>query len=349
VTVVHIGFPSPSLADVDMAAWRRLAPLCEESGFDTLWHSNERFYREMWVRMAVSAMATERIGLGAAVVDPFTVHPAITVQSLATVAELSGGRATLALGAGGSGFPMMGIHRERPALALREALHVMRPLLAGQAATLEGETVTARAARLHFAPLGPITLWLATRGDRTLRLAGELADGAIVATYARPVEVRAALGLVEEGARRARRTLADVRTMVRVDTCVHDDDAAATEASRMMLAKLLWSSYPDRRFVERAGLQVPEAVERILAERDYGRIAEAAPLIPDELVAAFSWTGHPKAVVERVTEVIRDTGVDEVGFWLLRAGDQTLEDAVRVLAAEVLPAVADLGPRGAGR
>ena len=111
MTVVHIGFPSPSLADVDMAAWRRLAPLCEESGFDTLWHSNERFYREMWVRMAVSAMATERIGLGAAVVDPFTVHPAITVQSLATVAELSGGRATLALGAGGSGFPMMGIHR----------------------------------------------------------------------------------------------------------------------------------------------------------------------------------------------------------------------------------------------
>jgi len=349
VTVVHIGFPSPSLADVDMAAWRRVAPLCEEVGFDTQWHSNERFYREMWVRMAVSAMGTKRIGLGGAVVDPFAVHPAITAQSLGTVAELSGGRATLALGAGGSGFPMMGIRRERPALALREALQVIRPLLAGETVTLEGETVTARAARLHFVPPAPIPLWLATRGDRTLRLAGELADGAIVATYARPAEIRIALGLVEEGARRAGRSLADVRTMVRVDTCIHEDEAAATEASRLMLAKLLWLSYPDRRFVERAGLEVPEAVERILAERDYDRIAEAAPLIPDELVAAFSWTGRPEAVVERVAEVVRETGVDEVGFWLLRAGNQTLEAAVRVLAAEVLPAVAALTAGGTGR
>jgi 5,10-methylenetetrahydromethanopterin reductase len=347
VTVVHVGFPSPSLADVDMAEWRRLAPFCEELGFDTLWHSNERFYREMWVRMTVSAMVTERIRLGGAVVDPFAVHPAITAQSLATVAELSGGRATLALGAGGSGFPMLGIRRDRPARALREALTVMKPLLAGEAVTVEGEAVTARAARLHFPPPSPIPLWVATRGDHTLRLAGELADGAIVASYSRPAEVRAALELVGEGARRAGRTLQGVRTMVRVDTCIHEDEAAAYEAGRLMLAKLLWSSYPDRRFVERAGLEVPEPVERILAERDYDRIPEAAPLIPEELVAAFSWTGHPRAVVERVTEVVRETGVDEVGFWLLRASDQTLEEAVRALAVDVLPAVAGLASRGA--
>lgn len=349
MTIVHLGFPSPSLADVDMTTWRRLAPLCEEAGFDTLWHSNERFYREMWVRMAVSAMGTDRIGLGGAVVDPFAVHPAITAQTLATVAELSGGRAMLALGAGGSGFPMMGIRRERPAVALREALSVMRPLLAGGTATLEGETVTARGARLHFVPPGPIPLWLATRGDLTLRLAGEEADGAIIATYARPEEIRPALELVEEGARRAGRTLQEMRTMVRVDTCIHEDEDLAAEASRLMLAKLLWLSYPDRRFVERAGLEVPGSVERILAERDYDRIAEAAPLIPDEFVAAFSWSGHPKAVAQRVAEVVRESGAEEIGFWLLRAGDQTLEDAVRTLAADVLPAVDELDSRGTGR
>jgi 5,10-methylenetetrahydromethanopterin reductase len=346
VTVVHIGFPSPSLADVDMEAWRRLATLCEELGFDTLWHSNERFYREMWVRMTVSAVVTERMGLGGAVVDPFAVHPAITAQSLATVAELSGGRATLALGAGGSGFPQMGIRRERPARALREALTIMKPLLAGELVTLEGEAVTARSARLHFTPPRPVALWVATRGDHTLRLAGELADGAMVATHSRPADVRAALGLVDEGARRAGRSLQDIRTMVRVDTCIHEDQTAAYEVARLMLAKLLWSSYPDRRFVERAGVEVPEPVERILAARDYERIPEAAPLIPEELVAAFSWTGNPKAVVERVTEVVRETGVDEVGFWLLRASGQTLEEAVRALAADVLPAVAGLASRG---
>ena len=337
-----MGFPSPSLADVDMAEWRRVAPICEELGFDTLWHSNERFYREMWVRMTVSAMVTERIGLGGAVVDPFAVHPVITAQSLATLAELTGGRATLALGAGGSGFPMMGIRREHPARALREALTVIKPLLAGGAVTLEGEAVTARGARLHFEPPSPVPLWVATRGDLTLRLAGELADGAMVATYARPAEVRAALGIVGDGARRAGRSLSDVRTMVRVDTCVHEDEAAAHQAGRLMLAKSLWSSYPDRRFVERAGLEIPQPVERILAERNYDRIPEAARLIPDELVAAFSWTGHPKAVAERVAQVVRETGVKEVGFWLLRTSDQSLEDVVRALATDVLPAIGEL-------
>lgn len=346
MTVAHIGFPSPSLAGVDMARWRGLAPLCEQLGFDTLWHSNERFYRELWVRMTVSAMGTQRLGLGGAVVDPFAVHPAITAQTLATVAELSGGRATLALGAGGSGFPMMGLSRTRPARALREALTVLKPLLAGETVDFDGETVTAHGARLHFTPPGPVPLWLATRGDHTLRLAGELADGAIMATYARPAEIRQALELVRHGAARAGRTLADVRTMVRVDTCIHQDEATAYDTSRLMLAKLLWLSYPDRRFVKRAGLQVPEAVETILAERDYDRIPEAAPLIPDELVAAFSWSGHPHSVAERVADVVTRTEADEVGFWLLTTPDQTLEDAVRALAADVLPAVADAAPQG---
>lgn len=347
MTVVHIGFPSPSLADIDMVRWRGLAPLCEELGFDTLWHSNERFYRELWVRMTVSAMLTSRIGLGGAVVDPYAVHPAITAQALATIAELAGGRATLALGAGGSGFPMMGIERKRPARALREALTLMRPLLAGETRSLDGETVTARAARLHFTPPSPIPLWVATRGDHTLRVAGELADGAIIATYARPAEIRAALNFVHEGARRTGRTLADVRTMVRVDTCIDDDEDAAYDTSRLMLAKLLWLSYPDRNFVERAGLEVPARVERILAERDYDRIPEAAPLIPDDLVAAFSWTGRPDAVAARVRQVLSETPVREVGFWLLPSSNQTLENAVRTLAAEVLPHVVDLTVRKA--
>jgi 5,10-methylenetetrahydromethanopterin reductase len=222
----------------------------------------------------------------------------------------------------------------------------MKPLLAGEAVTLEGDTVTAREARLHFVPPGPVHLWVATRGDHTLRLAGELADGAMVATYSRPTDIRAALGLVEEGARRAGRSLRDVRTMVRVDTCIHEDEAKAYEASRLMLAKTLWSSYPDRRFVERAGLEIPEPVERILAKRDYERIPEAAPLIPDELVAAFSWTGRPKVVAERVAEIVRETDVDEVGFWLLRTSDQSLEDVVRSLAADVLPALGELAAHG---
>src|SRR4030042_359063 len=107
--VFHLGFPSPSIADLRMPENAPLASLCEDLGFDYLWHSNERFFREMFIRMASSAIATRTIQIGGAIVEPFAVHPLLTAQSLVTLDELSEGRATVAIGAGGSGFQMMGL------------------------------------------------------------------------------------------------------------------------------------------------------------------------------------------------------------------------------------------------
>jgi 5,10-methylenetetrahydromethanopterin reductase len=337
--VFHLGLPSPTIADVPTAAWADIARDAEQLGFDYLWHSNERFYREMFVRMTVSTLATKTLGIGGAIAEPYAVHPAVTAQALATVHELSGGRAAIALGAGGSGFPVMGITRRRPAAAVREACQVVRGMLAGEAVTLEG-TVTARGAHLHFTPPEPPPpVWIATRGDQTLRAAGKSADGAIIATYARPDEVAAALELVAEGARAAGRDPDDVRIMTRVDTCVHADRAAAFAGSRLMVAKLLWTSYPDRGFIARAGLEVPPVLEAVIARRDYDALREAADAVPDELVAALCWAGTPEDVGERVAAILQRTGIAEVGFWVLRAPGQTLGDAMRLVAERVIPIV----------
>ena len=349
--VVHVGFPSPSIADVETRAWADIAGEAEALGYDCVWHSNERFYREMFVRMTVSTLATTRIGIGGAIAEPFSVHPAVTAQALATVHELSGGRAAIALGAGGSGFPMMGIARRRSAAALGEACRIVRTLLAGEHATVEGEVVSAHDAHLHFSPPDPPPpVWIATRGDRTLRAAGALADGALVATYARPDDVARAHEVVLDGARAAGRDPAQVRVMSRVDTCVHSDSAAAYDASRLMVAKLLWSSYPDRAFVERAGLEVPAALEKVIARRDYDALPDVEHLVPDELIAAFCWAGTPAQVADQVIAVVRRTGIAELGFWILRAPGQELADGMRLIAEGVVPAVraafADIGARG---
>ncbi len=324
-----------------MSRWADLGRLAEELGFDVLWHSNERFYREMFVRMTVAAVATERLGIGGAIAEPFAVHPAITAQSIATLQELSDGRATLALGAGGSGFPMMGIQRERPALALREAYEVIRGMVSGETVTLEGEVVTARGAHLHFLPPQPLPIWIATRADRALATAGAVADGVVIATYATTQGLRAALGLVEEGARSAERGIEEVRVMSRVDTCVHPDREKAYAGSRLMVARLLWSSYPDRNFVARAGLEVPASVEAVIAERDYDAVQQVKDEIPDELVSAFCWSGTPSEVAERVSTIAHETGIREFGFWVLRAPGQSLEEAATLVAREVVPLVRD--------
>lgn len=342
----HLGFPSVSIADVETRGWAAVAQAAEEAGFECLWHSNERFYREMFVRMTVSTLATSRIGIGGAIAEPFAVHPAVTAQALATLHELSEGRAAIAMGAGGSGFPMMGITRSRPAAALRDAVGIVRGMVRGDEVTVEGDPVRARAAHLHFTPPSPPPpVWVATRGDQTLRVAGSAADGALIATYARPADVQAAVDMVTAGAEAAGREDAP-RIMTRVDTCVHEDANVAAAASRLMVAKLLWTSYPDRRFVERAGLRVPNDLEALIAKRDYDALHGAEHLVPDEFVAAFCWAGTPDQVADRVVEIVDRTGIGEVGFWALRAPGQAISDAVRLLADQVIPAIRAARPAG---
>jgi 5,10-methylenetetrahydromethanopterin reductase len=319
-----------------------LANLAEEMGFDTLWHSNQRFYREMFVRMASSAVATKRIGIGGAVAEPFAVHPVLTAQALATVDELSGGRATLALGAGGSGFQMMGVKRQRSARAIREAYTIIKGVLAGDEVTYAGEIVSAHRARLEFQLERPPTLWVATRGDVTLRTAGEYADAVIIATYATPAGVQEAANIVRDGAARAGRPPDTVRLMSRVDTCVHADWRMAYDGTRIMVARFLWSSFPDRNFVRREGLEVPDDVEALIAKRDYGLVPEAAALIPDDFVRAVTWAGSPDMVAERVAAIHRQTGIEDFGLWALLAPGQTREESLRLIGNEVAPRVRSL-------
>ena len=234
---------------------------------------------------------------------------------------------------------MMGVERRKPVTALREAYEVITRLLDGKVVDLDGDVITARRAKLHFAVPDPVPIWIATRGDRALEVAGEIASGVFIATYAQPQGVQAGLELVEKGAKRGGRILEDVRVMSRVDTCIHADREVAYAASRLMIAKLLWTSYPNRDFVDRVGLKVPDELERVIAARDYDALEAVAHLVPDEFVSMFCWAGEPDEVAERVVNVIRQTGISEIGFWVLRTPDQSLADAVRLVAEKVVPIV----------
>ncbi|WP_197373264.1 LLM class flavin-dependent oxidoreductase [Mycolicibacterium baixiangningiae] len=338
MTTIHLGFPSHSVADVHMREWGAVAISAEAAGFDTLWHSNERFFREMFVRMTVSATVTERIMLGGAVSDGFSSHPAIVAQSLATVAELAGGRTTLAIGAGGSGLPMMGITRS----AVTETVHAtytsIAELLAGERVTRIAPSFTMRNAHLRVTPPQPVPLWIASRGPRMLTMAGGIADGVMVASQAAPPGLQRAIGRVHAGAEALERDPREVRTMARVDTCVHPDPAAARDGCRLMVAKMLWMSYPDRGFVTDAGLTVPDDLERIIATRDYDALDAVADLVPDAMIDAFCWAGSPEQLVDRVAEAVSVRGVTDVGFWLLRAPGQTRAEAQSLLG-QTLPAI----------
>ncbi len=332
------------LQDLPPSRLAAVARLCEELRYDVLWYANEKFYRDPYVGLAVAAMSTRAVKLGTYVADPYTLHPALTAVAIASLDELSGGRAILLLGAGGTGLDRLGIERRRPARAISEAITVIRRLLAGENVSFEGEIVRLKGVRLAFVARPNIPIYVASRGARVLAVGGEKADGVMIATHATRRGVQDAVSRVETGANRAGRTLSDLTLVSRVDGWIDEDPRRARAALRPMVARMLAASYPDRSFVRAAGVEVPEALEAIAARRDRDAASAAADLVPDSLLDAFTWAGTADEVAKKVA-LVADLGIAGVTFMPHPPPGESVEKGIRAFATEVLPRVAAAGVR----
>src|SRR5262249_40071937 len=158
-----------------------LAQLAERTGYDFLWIADERFFREVYASLTLCALRTQRIKLGPCVTDPYSRHAALTAMAIATLDELSGQRAVLGIGAGVSGFRELGIARDKPGVARREAVEVIRQLLAGETVTYKGAVVRIDSAPLDWKPArADVPVYIASQQPVGCRAAGRVADGAIM-------------------------------------------------------------------------------------------------------------------------------------------------------------------------
>ena len=313
----------------------------EKLGYDILWITNEKFFYDMYVTATVAAQRTTRPAIGTFVADPYTMHPALTAMAVATLDEVSGGRAMICMGAGGTGFPEMGIARKKPAKAIKEAILLIRELFQGGRVDFQGETIRFNQGRLNIKARPDIPIIVGTRGDLVLQTAGEVADGVLIATYAEPTGIRHAKVMIEKGARKAGRKLADLHLISRIDTCIHGDRQVAYEVVKPSIAVFLWTSYPDRNFVHRVGLQVPDELEALIAKRDYNLMEENAHLVPDDFVDKYCWAGTAEDVAEKVAAVVRE-GVAGLTIMPLPGPNDTRLDVARAFAEEVKPVVENM-------
>lgn len=307
----------------------------EDLGFTAIWVPDERLLRNVYVSLATIATATRRVTLGPAVTNPYTRHPAHSATAIATIDELSGGRATLAFGAGG-GLGAYGIERHKPVTALREAIDIAHLLFTGETVDYPGEIFRLHRTQIDFAPVRPIPVYLAARGPRLLELAGERADGAIVGGFASPAGLGYALDLIDRGRQRAGRPAGSVDIMSWIYVSVDDDpNRARVAVSKIVLASLITS----KPILDRIGIKVPAALRDHLDEHGWAypkeSPAEAARLLPDEIVDAFAVHGTPAEVRERL-RAIREFGIDHISLVLFPTPGQGCPDLAGRLAREVL-------------
>ena len=313
---------------------RRAAEL-EALGYNDIWVPDERLLRNVYVSLTTIANATTRVGIGPAVTNPYTRHPAHTAAAIATIDELSGGRATLALGAGG-GLDAYGIERSNPVGTLREAIKVIGGLLDGEKLTFDGEIFALRGTQIDFPVLRRVPIYLAARGPRILSLAGEVADGVIIGGFATEGGLRYANEAIDRGIEKAGRQPSDVDRMSWLYISVSDDPAAARVAvSKMVLASLITS----RPILDRIGLEIPSGLREHLDSTGWKYPTqtplEASALLPDHIVDAFAIHGTAEQCRARL-EAVRDAGIDHVSFVLFPAAGDDLAGLATRIAREVV-------------
>jgi probable F420-dependent oxidoreductase len=143
----------------------------EAAGYESVW-SQEATELDGFTPLTIAALNTERMRLVTGIVSVYTRGPALLAQSATALAELSGGRFVLGLGASSNVIVEQwnGIPFERPLVRVRETVDYLRRAFAGE--RVDGGF------KLNRAPTQPIPIVLAALRDRMLRLAAERADGA---------------------------------------------------------------------------------------------------------------------------------------------------------------------------
>ena len=157
-----------------------MARAAEEVGFDSIWVGDHLLYRgdggaerapwEAWTMLAALAAATERVALGPLVACTAFHPPSLIAKMAATIAEISGGRFVLGLGAGWNEeeFRAFGLPFDHRVSRFEEAFTIVRGLLAGERDFLRGRYEQAEDAALLPRPGAPQRLMIGSNGPRML-------------------------------------------------------------------------------------------------------------------------------------------------------------------------------------
>lgn len=314
---VQLGYWGSGLTAADQLELTRAA---EQLGYDSIWTA-EAYGSDAATVLAWLAAGTERIKLGAGILQIPARSAAMTAMTAATIDNISGGRMILGLGTSGpqvsEGFH--GVRFGRQLQRTRDYVAVVRMALAHEKIEYHGETLElplpdgpGKVLKLTIRPVQKsIPIYLAALGPKNVALSGEIADGWLPVFFSpeHTAELRAPL---LEGAQRSGRSLADFRICPTVNVMIGDDLESARNAMRPMLAlyvggmgsreqnfyNKLVSSYGFER-------QAAEVQDLYLA----GRRNDAMLALPDELIDLVSIVGPREKAREKI-HAFRDAGVD---------------------------------------
>ncbi|MGA1836300.1 LLM class flavin-dependent oxidoreductase [Herbiconiux sp. 11R-BC] len=326
---VEIGIGLQS--DKEPGRYAQIASRAEALGIDVVTVFSDLLYQPPVAPLLEVAKATERVRLGVACWNPYTLHPYEIAGQLAALDRASGGRAYLGL-AKGTWLDAIGLGQPTPLRALEDAAGFIRALLSGDGEGYEGRMFRLEpGVRLRYTlERADPPLLIGSWGPRGAELAGRIADEIKIGGSANPAMVGVTRERLAVGEAAAGRPLGSVGVVLGAVTVVSLDRTAARTHARRQVAM-----YLDAIAALDPTVTLPEDLLPRIREllRD-GDEEAAGRLVPSDVLDLFAFSGTPDDVAAQAQSLI-DAGVARVEFGTPLGIDEL--EGLELLGTRVLP------------
>ena len=295
-----------------------LVKLAEDVGFEYAWITDHYNNKNVYETLALIASATETIKMGPGVTNPYVRSPAISASAIATIDEISEGRATFGIGPGDKAtFDALGIEWTKPVSTIKSAIADINTLLAGEKTEGGAALGGAKAVQEH------IPIYMGAQGPKMLETAGEIADGVLI-NASNPKDYEAAMPMIKKGIEAAGGDK-EFDVGAYTATSIGADSDAAKNAAKIVVAFIAAGSPAP--VIERHGLPegFNEQMGAFLAKGDFGGAIGA---VTDEALDAFSVCGTPDEFIPKIE------GLAEMGVTQYVAGSpvgKNVEESIKLL------------------
>lgn len=278
------------------------------------------------------ANETSDIGLGTGIVNVYSRTPALLAMSVATLDQISDGRALLGLAASSKVTIEQWHSMEftRPLRRVRETIEIVNEAMANQRIDYDGDIFTVENyPRTYETVRDHVPIFNAALGPTNRKLTGEFADGWLP-VHVPSSEFEEYVDEIEESAENAGRDPNDVTIAPYIVACVDEDGERAREQVRGLLSFYLGAmDYYAKVFSE---FGFGEDVEAVTEAWSSGDREEAASRVSDALLDEVAIGGTPSEGREKLREY-RELGADIPVIYPPQAPREMIETTVAELSS----------------
>jgi len=337
----------------------------EQQGYHRAWvPDSEMIWSDCYAVLALAAVNTSRIKLGTGMTTPGTRIAPVTAHSIGSINQLAPGRTFLGVATGHTAMRLIGQPPMKPK-ELREYVHVVSALLRGEEVeyTLRGRTAEIQFMqqdRNYVNLKDPIPIYIAANGPLALSIAGEMADGWMLAGKGGN-EIQFGLGQIAAAAEKTGRKLeGNFLKFVTTSACVLKpgekltSERVVNQTGSLVTTFLHFNYEIWEQFGRKDELILPEFAD---IWEDYLRRVESVNQPPEKrfrnvheghatflqeherkyitpkAIQASCLAGEPDDIVEQI-RALEKAGIDEIA--LLPPADHA-RDVFRDFAEQVMP------------